>query len=275
MGGSRKPVELDGAHLESLARALGDTERGLTGSEIGQLLHRAKLADPAGPEMTKWRRLLMAFEKRTALDGSSNAVLAFVRVALQPARFVDKPDRFEQLRGSVNEVLCFAGLEVSSAGELVPVASVRTLGEAQDRRRRLVDELQRRGAHGEVLRYCTVELLKEDCFHAVAEAIKGLMERLREMTGSDLDGSNLVEAALSPGSSGHPRVAINSLRTKNEKSEQAGMCNLIKGCLSAFRNPTAHAPRVRWHVPEADALDLFGLLSLIHRRLDTAVVLPI
>jgi len=47
----------------------------------------------------------------------------------------------------------------------------------------------------------------------------------------------------------------------------------MKGCFSAFRNPTAHEPRIVWHVSEADTLDLLSTLSLIHRRLDNAVVL--
>jgi len=42
---------------------------------------------------------------------------------------------------------------------------------------------------------------------------------------------------------------------------------------SAFRNPGAHQPKLAWHVAEADALDLLCTLSLVHRRLDKAVVL--
>lgn len=45
----------------------------------------------------------------------------------------------------------------------------------------------------------------------------------------------------------------------------------MKGIVSAFRNPEAHTPKLYWHVSEGDALDILTTLSLIHRRLDTAV----
>ena len=83
-----------------------------------------------------------------------------------------------------------------------------------------------------------------------------------------MDGSDLVDAALG-GSA--PLLAINSLQTETERSEQRGFTNLIKGVFGTFRNVTAHTPRVCWAVKELDALDLLSTLSYIHRRLDTAV----
>jgi uncharacterized protein (TIGR02391 family) len=38
-----------------------------------------------------------------------------------------------------------------------------------------------------------------------------------------------------------------------------------------FRNPTAHEARVLWKMDKADAEDLLSMVSLIHRRLDSAV----
>ena len=68
-------------------------------------------------------------------------------------------------------------------------------------------------------------------------------------------------------------MAFNTLRTESEQSEQGGLANLMKGAFGTFRNPAAHTPKVKWPVSEADALDLLTTLSLIHRRLDGAVVL--
>ncbi len=102
------------------------------------------------------------------------------------------------------------------------------------------------------------------------EATKGLAERVRAMTHLDRDGHRLVDEALL-GST--PMVALNALRDDTERSEQLGIANLLKGVFSASRNPPAHEPRVQWHISEADALDLLSTLSLIHRRLDAAVVL--
>ena len=37
------------------------------------------------------------------------------------------------------------------------------------------------------------------------------------------------------------------------------------------RNPAAHEPKLYWTMSELDALDVLGTLSMIHRRLDTAI----
>ena len=42
--------------LEGIAKTIGDTNRGLTGSEIGYILQMAKLKD-VDPVNTKWRRI--------------------------------------------------------------------------------------------------------------------------------------------------------------------------------------------------------------------------
>jgi hypothetical protein len=58
---------------------------------------------------------------------------------------------------------------------------------------RLKTELVRRGTHPEVLRYCEEELVRRLIFYAVFEAAKGLAARLRQLGGSTLDGSKLVD----------------------------------------------------------------------------------
>lgn len=52
---------------------------------------------------------------------------------------------------------------------------------------------------------------------------------------------------------------------------QTGLMNLIKGLFGAFRNTTAHAPKIHWQITEQAALDILTTISLIHRRLDSAV----
>jgi uncharacterized protein (TIGR02391 family) len=47
---------------------------------------------------------------------------------------------------------------------------------------------------------------------------------------------------------------------------------LIKGLFAAMRNPTAHAPKVKWAIELPEALDVLTLASMLHRRLDTATV---
>ena len=67
-----------------------------------------------------------------------------------------------------------------------------------------------------------------------------------------------------------PHLALNSLQTESEQSEQKGFMNLLKGLFGTFRNTTAHAPKIMWSIEEEDALDILSLVSLVHRRLDKA-----
>jgi uncharacterized protein (TIGR02391 family) len=78
-------------------------------------------------------------------------------------------------------------------------------------------------------------------------------------------GAELVNQALGTKA---PIIAINSLGTDTEISEQKGFGNLLIGLFGAVRNPAAHAPKVIWPMPEQDTLDIFALVSFVHRKLD-------
>ncbi|MER8608128.1 TIGR02391 family protein [Mesorhizobium sp. M1233] len=46
----------------------------------------------------------------------------------------------------------------------------------------------------------------------------------------------------------------------------------MKSTFSMFRNPAAHAARIHWQMSKEDAEDLFSMVSLMHRRIDAAVM---
>ena len=71
---------------------------------------------------------------------------------------------------------------------------------------------------------------------------------------------------------GEPPLAFNALQTEWERSEHVGLATMTRGLFGTFRNPTAHAPRVRWAVEQREALDMLTIASLLHRRLDSARV---
>jgi uncharacterized protein (TIGR02391 family) len=143
----------------------------------------------------------------------------------------------------------------------------RTLAEAEKRLKTIHTKLKGRRIHPEVLKYCKVELLQDNYFHAVFEASKGLAQRIREISSVDLDGAALVDKVFSVEK---PILAINSLRTETEKSEHKGFSSLLKGCFAAVRNPLAHEPKILWE-GEDDAADYLSLISLLHRKLDDCV----
>lgn len=252
--------------IEHLARIIGEA---VTGGVVDQLLASAGI--PRSDESTKWRRIASSVHAEQRRAGNGDCVIKLVKLAARPQRWANDRPGFEALRDALNGVLVYDGLRVLPDGRIQRVRAATTHDEAAALSQRLVGEMRRRGGHPEVFRYCTAELVRGDCFNSVFEAIKGLAERVRTMAGLDEDGHKLVAVALEGPA---PRIRLNALTTVTDRNEQTGVATLMKGVFSAFRNPAGHEPKLTWHVPEADALDLLSTLSLIHRRLDAATVAP-
>lgn len=250
--------------LEAVCKALADTDTGLTGTEIGQVLQQCRIAE-FDPQATKWRRLYGALAQRLNKDQHSNAVLNFITHSLDPARYGGKRDSFERRRREVNLPLAFVGLEFGPDGKFRKVGRASTLDEAERRAAGLRSALTDRNVHPDVLAYCRAELVADNYFHAVLEATKSVAVKLRRLSGLTTDGSDLVDAALLGRA---PLVAINKLTSPSDWSEQRGFGSLVKGVFGTFRNPTAHEPRTEWAMSEEDALDLLVIASYAHRRLD-------
>ena len=258
------PVFNSGA-LENIAAAIGDA---INTRGVFELLQ--SLGVRSVEESSKARTIKSSLMQEQRRTGSGDCVISFMKTALSPQRWAGKQVEFEKLRAEVNATLIFAGLEIRQDGKCARRKAAATHDEAAlATSRRLLAELERRGGHAEVFKYCRKELVAEDCFNAVFEATKGLAERVRKLTGLDLDGHDLVAAALE---GKDPIVKLNSRESVTERNEQRGIANLMKGAFSAFRNPSSHEPKVLWPISEADALDLLSTLSLIHRRFDNAVV---
>ena len=232
--------KLSDARLQALCDIIGDTDTGLTGSEIGRCLGSCNIADPY-PGTTKRHRLFAALRAKQGADGCANGVLAFVKHVMDPVRYLGQESEFETRRSAVNVVLASCGMVLCEDGHLRRASTAQTVSEAEAAAGVLRKALVQRRVHGDVLKFCRAELVVDDYFHAVFEATKGVAEKLREMAGVSSDGGRLVDDALGLGGSGIPRLAFNSLRTESERSEHTGLMNLIKGLFGAFRNTTAHS----------------------------------
>lgn len=257
-------------HIQAICDIIGDTSQGLTGSDIGRLLSQCVIQD-RNPAMTKRHRLFLALRTKQESDACANNVLNFVQTVMNPVRFVGNSAGFEALRGRLNEVLLFSGLSIGEDGKVRRVTAATTLPEAQVKAGRLLAALQRRGVHQDVFRFCRAELLRDNYFHAVFKATKSVAQKIRDKTGLTGDGADIVDQAFGINA---PMLAINTLRTETEQSEQKGFVNLLKGMFGTIRNPTGHAPKIAWKIEKQDALDLLSLVSYLHRRLDFAVSVP-
>ncbi len=260
--------KLDLSIVESICKVLGDTEKGFTGTEIAKLLHESGIEDIDSAN-TKWKRLNSALANKQQVDACANNLLAFIQNSLNPARHYNNLEWFNEIRYEINQVLSFAGLHLGEDGKISTVSKSTTISEAKARASKLKENLVSRKVHPDVLRYCKEELVVNNYFHAVFEATKSVAEKIRSKTGLTTDGAALVDEAFSFKSV--PHLALNTLQTESEKSEQKGFMNLLKGLFGTFRNITAHAPKIMWSIEEEDALDILSLVSLVHRRLDKAI----
>lgn len=253
-------------HLKQLAGILADAA---THSELTQVLQTCRIAEAGSG--SKPARILAALAARQAQDKCGNNVGAFLQVLLDPARFTSAPEKHDEFLHKTNELLAFSGLHLGKDGHLKAVAAATTIDEARERAGALKAALAARKVHQDVLEFCKPELLQQNYFHAVFEATKSVAEKLRRRTGLTADGADLVDPVFC-GST--PKLALSSLQTDTERSEQKGFANLLKGLFGTFRNVTAHAPKVTWTIHEQDALDLLTFVSYAHRRIDAAIRTP-
>jgi Protein of unknown function (Hypoth_ymh) len=204
--------------MTAIADALGHTEEGLTGIEIAHLLETCYIKD-VRPDLTKRYRLYNALANDQNTRGHRKHVLGFIRHAMKPERYIRAPHRFERMRLRLNQALLFAGLIVSDSGHLSMVERAGTLSESRHRAEELRADLTSRGVHPDVLKFCREELVTDDYFHAVLEAVKSVAEKLRDRTGLIDDGGTLIDRALG---GAPPMLAINALKSDSEQSEQRG-----------------------------------------------------
>lgn len=262
----RKYVPFTQQHLEQIARIFGDTDSGLTGSEIGYALTSCHIGDD-DPDNTKWKRLYNAFIAFQNEHQVGNHVIMFIHHVMNPASYTDSPDLFAARRDRLNKLLAFCGMELCDTGKLRFVSKAENLDDALQRAAHLKAILDQRKVHSKVLEHCQAEVLRDNYFHAVLEAMKSITVRIRALSGLDGDGSELVDAAFG-GSS--PKLAINPLETKSQQGEQRGFVSLLKGLYGMVRNPVAHEAKIEWVMSEQDAVDILTTISLVHRKIDLA-----
>lgn len=255
--------------LETLSNIIGETTTGLTNAEIHRLLLQAHIEDVVKPGImiSKHDRLYAAFVKEIQTHHYSNNIVVFIQLYLDPARYVGNTELFESRRLAVNQQLAFEGLEIDETGNAVALKEKASrLQDIELRVKGLHSKLVNRDTHPAIFAFCRAELIADNYFHAVMEANKGLFQRIRDLSGVETDGNSLIEQVFSK----NPILIINRFISQSEIDEHAGFCNLLKGLCAMFRNPLAHEPKVEWPISEQDALDILGIISYCHRRLDKA-----
>ncbi len=250
--------------LTEIAKILGDA---FTNTIIDECLKQLRLSANGAPS-TKWRKLLFVFRKYQDKNKSSKDVFRILESLLAPVRFIKDTQTYNAILTEINKVICTEGYEIDDTGTVIVANKLSTLDEINARYSSLIKKLQDRNIHSQVLKYCTAELLTENYFHSVFEAAKGISERVREMSGIDLDGTQLYNAVFSVS---NPILKYNDLVSDSEKNQQNGLKEMLNGITHYVRNVTAHEPKIKWIIEEDAAIEILTVISFLHSALDKCI----
>ncbi len=270
---------IDSKCVESVSRILGEL---VTGSEITSMFEVLNLPDfdinrtnearrvapLARPIIsTKWRRINESIVKVCVSSHSATPFFSVIEYIMRPQEFMENPELWTKTLSSINSHLMFYGYELGDNGKIAKVSAPTTFGEAQLRLQSLDDRLSKLEIHPEILKYCKEELLTDNYFHAILEASKGLLDRVRRMSETTDDGNTLINNTFSLK---HPLIVIrgNMLETQTERSKYSGLKSLLNTVVYLYRNPNAHEPKLYDVTSETDAITAFTLMSLAHKTLD-------
>jgi hypothetical protein len=109
--------------VEEISRAIVDTVNGLSGSDITRVFRTCDIGEMNDGETTKWKRIANTFAYVQRQHKSANRFCAFIKTALQPARWARRPEAFAVVRDAVNVQLAFHGLMITKEGLLHRVAA--------------------------------------------------------------------------------------------------------------------------------------------------------
>lgn len=238
----------------------------ITGSQITTMLTTLRL--PIGDTtQTKWRRLSEILINACYQRKSLRPIFDSVEYVCLPSKYIDNPNDWSNLLRNINKVLIFKGFEINDAGKVVIIQKVTSFKDAQLRLKSLKERMKDLDIHPLVLKYCSEELLKENYFHAILEASKGIFFRIREMSGSTLDSGKLIEECFNKKD---PTIIINGnkIQSDGELSAYQGLKHLLLSIAQLYRNTNAHSLKLYNPNDINDAVTALTLMSLAHNLLD-------
>lgn len=104
--------------------------------------------------------------------------------------------------------------------------------------------------------------LNEEFSNAVLDGIQFLGDLIREMSGEDGDGYNLIGNVFN---SKNPKIKVNHLRTQTDKNIQNGIMLLLQGFYRAIRNERVHEKKID---SEQEAYEIILFINHILRIID-------
>jgi uncharacterized protein (TIGR02391 family) len=250
---------ITGMTLEEIARAIGDT---FTAAQLARYLRESGIPEQFIPPETtgnKWEYVFGVFEGLH--DGGSaarRALRQFIGGWLE-GRYHTPPR--PDIGKRIVALLAAQGWHVHD-GRLV--IGERTL-EAVGTLTALGQDARIAALHAEVREVADRYLESGHQEVAIFEAFKAINNRVKAMTGLDLDGAKLMAEAFKDSD---PPLRLADLSSETGKNVQAGFRFMFMGAVRGIRNPDAHERFMALDAEEA--LETLAFASMLMRRLDNA-----
>lgn len=251
---------ITGLTMEEIARSIGDT---YTSAQLPRYLRESGIPVEAVPDVVAGDKWQYVFDVLEALqDGGSaarRALRVFVGGWLEGCFHAPPP---ADVRKRITALLAQQGWHVRKGrlviGERVGVepGAVSPLGK----------DARLAALHADIRRV-TERFVEDHLDVAIFEAFKAINNRVKQMTGSDLDGSKLMDEALGLA---NPRIQFSDLTTQTGRGIQQGLHFMFKGAVQGIRNPDAHEQFKL--LDEEEGLEELAFASMLMRRLDSAAV---
>ncbi len=252
--------------IETISLILGNI---LTGSKITSMLNHLGLEDTFQKD-TKWKRLSHSMIASQSRFNCGNKIVEIIEYIFHPSSswFIDL-NHYNEEMSKINKCISLYGLELKSDGKIHLTKSTKSKREADEKYDLLKSKLHERNIHSEIIKFCTQDIVSEDYFSIIFEASKSIYDRIRKMTGINLDGNKLIYNCFDLK---YPIIVFNSLRDETEINLYNGLKNVLLSIGQIGRNPRAHTPKIYSYENLDNCLDILNLISFAHKMLDQCYI---
>lgn len=257
--------KIDDSKIETISQIIASI---LTGSSITSMFN--SLGDIRENEFeqkgTKWRRIQSACNIWQSKYNCSNKIIEMIEYVMRPSKYVHDLQAFEINRGNLNLQLSFIGLFIDKKGTVIPTPKATTIQESREKIDFLLSKLQDRNVHPKIVQICKPDIINEDYFSLIFESSKCIYDKIRELTGLNKDGNQLIHFCFDDSL---PIIIFNKMITQSEKDEYTGFRQLLFSIGNMFRNPKAHELKFFSYTNLDECLDIICLISFALKKLDT------
>jgi uncharacterized protein (TIGR02391 family) len=243
--------------LEDIARAIGDV---YTGTQLPRFLRDSGIPEgfiPPFEPQTKWAYIFAILEAMHEGGSAARRGLREFIGAWLEGRLHTAPS--QDLRKHITALLRQQGWHVLDGRLLIGERTYEEPGPVTAAGR----DVRVSALHPEVRQVAERYLDRELPEVAIFEAFKAVNNRVKKLTGSDLDGHTLMGQAFSDK---QPLLRLADPATETGRNIQAGYRFLFMGAVQGLRNPDAHEQFVP--LDEEEALEKLAFASMLMRRLD-------